>query len=137
MALRHFLFALQISAFVTTACLPSRTAGADLLGSDRDPALKSAVVNSEPGAGYGPEHRPFKGIPGIARAPDGRLWVTWYAGGTDEGPENYVALVSSGDDGRTWSEINTVIDPPGEVRAYDPVVWIDPMGELWWFYAQS
>jgi predicted neuraminidase len=107
------------------------------LASASDPALQPAPVNTSPGTEYGPATRPFQGIPGIARAPGGRLWATWYAGGTDEGPENYVVLVTSGDDGRTWSDIRVVIDPPGDVRAYDPTLWIDPQGRLWWFYAQS
>ena len=102
-----------------------------------DPALAPAGVDLSPGPAYGPNRRPFQGIPGIARVASGRLWATWYAGGPDEGPENYVALATSTDDGRTWTEITTVIDPPGEVRAFDPVLWIDPRGRMWWFYAQS
>jgi predicted neuraminidase len=81
--------------------------------------------------------RRFQGIPGLARAPAGRLWAVWYAGGTGEGPENYVIGVSSDDDGNTWSGAKFVIDPPGDVRAYDPVPWVDPQGRLWIFYAQS
>ena len=102
-----------------------------------DPALVETGVNLAPGSEYGPGRRPFQGIPGMARVSTGRLWATWYAGGPDEGPENYVALVTSADDGHTWSEIMAVIDPPGEVRAFDPVLWIDPQGRLWWFYSQS
>jgi predicted neuraminidase len=30
-----------------------------------------------------------------------------------------------------------VIDPPGDVRAYDPCLWHDPQGRLWLFWAQS
>jgi hypothetical protein len=30
-----------------------------------------------------------------------------------------------------------VIDPPGEVRAFDPCLWLDPDGMLWLFWAQS
>lgn len=102
-----------------------------------DPALTSVIVESASAAKYGPQNRRFQGIPGIARAPNGRLWATWYAGGEDEGPENYVVLATSGDDGRTWSDLRFVIDPPAEVRAYDPVLWLDPQGRLWWFHAQS
>lgn len=116
--------------------MQSFLAHANTPGGDSDPALVPAVVIDHVGRGFGAE-RPFQGIPGIARAKSGRLWATWYAGGTDEGPENYVALATSGDDGHTWTEICAVIDPDGDVRAYDPVVWIDPSGRLWWFYAQS
>lgn len=102
-----------------------------------DPALAPAPVDTNPGAAYGPATRIFQGIPGLARAPGGRLWATWYSGGNDEGPENYVLLSSSTDDGRTWSAPSVVIDPSGPVRTYDPVLWVDPQGKLWWFYAQS
>ena len=54
-----------------------------------------------------------------------------------EGPGNYVVVVTSKDDGRTWSEPQLVIDPPGDVRAYDPTLWHDPEGRMWLFWAQS
>ncbi len=107
------------------------------LRAETDPALLPAPVVTDPGAAYSPATRIFQGIPGLARAPGGRLWATWYSGGSDEGPENYVMLSSSMDDGRTWSAATVVIDPPGPVRTYDPVLWTDPQGKLWWFYAQS
>jgi len=79
----------------------------------------------------------FQGIPGIERAPNGRLWAVWYGGGRGEDDENYVMLVTSGDDGRTWSDLKFVIDPPDPVRAFDPCLWHDPKGRLWLFWAQS
>ncbi len=105
-----------------------------------DPALAPALVNRNPGPKYGDSTRLFQGIPGIERAPNGRLWALWYAGGPDEpgeGPGNYVVLVTSGDDGRTWSGPKLVIDPPGPVRAYDACLWHDPKGRLWLFWSQS
>ncbi len=79
--------------------------------------------------------RRFQGIPGIEISPCGKLWATWYAGGVTEGPENYVVLASCADGDVTWSE-KWVVDPPGNVRAYDPTLWMDPLGRLWWFWAQ-
>lgn len=109
-------------------------------GAAEDPALVPPVLNTAPGAKYADPTRIFQGIPGIERAANGRLWATWYAGGPDEpgeGPGNYVVLVSSGDDGKSWSAPKLVIDPAGPVRAYDPCLWIDPTGRLWLFWAQS
>ncbi|HQP97778.1 MAG TPA: sialidase family protein [bacterium] len=97
----------------------------------------SPKISTDPGAKYGDATRVFQGIPGIERAKSGRLWATWYGGGEGEGPENYVMLVTSGDDGHTWTDLRLVIDPEGEVRAYDPALWIDPTGTLWLFWAQS
>ena len=100
-------------------------------------ALQPVRVNTAPGPAYGNHTRIFQGIPGIARTPGGRLWATWYGGGPGEGGENYVMLVTSADDGDTWSGLRLVIDPPGPVRAFDPCLWTDPLGRLWLFWAQS
>jgi hypothetical protein len=103
----------------------------------KDPALEAPQVNTDPGEEYADKTRLFQGIPGMERSANGRLWALWYAGGTGEGELNYVTLVTSGDDGKTWSGPKLVIDPPGPVRAYDPAIWHDPSGRLWVFWAQS
>ena len=55
--------------------------------------------------------RIWQGIPGIERSQGGRLWAAWYSGGETEGPDNYVLVVTSSDDGKSWSEPLLVIDP--------------------------
>ncbi len=103
-------------------------------------ALTPVAPNFTPGAEYADGTRRFQGIPGLERARNGRLWAVWYAGGPGEpteGPGNYVVVVTSRDDGKTWSGPQLVIDPPGDVRAYDPALWHDPDGRLWLFWAQS
>lgn len=99
-------------------------------------ALNPVDVISNPKKEYVSAVKDFQGIPGIEITPAGRLWATWYAGGTTEGPENYVLLITSNDKGKTWSRPITVIDPPGNIRAYDPTLWIDPEMRLWLFWAQ-
>jgi hypothetical protein len=37
----------------------------------------------------------------------------------------------------TWSAPVLVIDPEGDVRAFDPCLWVDPDGRLWLFWAQA
>ena len=102
------------------------------------PELQQIKVNFQPGAEYADEVRMFQGIPGLARAPGGRLWAVWYGGGETECKENYVMLVTSGDDGKTWSKLQAVLDPaPETVRAFDPVPWLDPDGRLWLFWGQA
>ncbi|MCC6679781.1 MAG: exo-alpha-sialidase [Phycisphaeraceae bacterium] len=109
-------------------------------------ALQPPEVQVYPeGHTYDLDRRDFQGIPGIARAANGRLWVTWYANnkgdspeGWGEGPGNFSLLVTSGDDGKTWSKPAVVIDPADPmIRSFDPVVWIDPTGRLWFFWAQA
>lgn len=90
-----------------------------------------------------PDHaatnRAFQGIPSMAVSPGGRLWANWYAGITPaEDQNNYVAVSTSGDAGKTWREV-LVIDPdgPGPVRAFDPELWVAPTGRLFVFWAQA
>jgi len=111
-----------------------------LIAADIHDPLIPVRVNHSPGPEYASATRRFQGIPGLERTRNGRLWAVWYAGGPDEpteGPGNYVVLITSNDDGKTWSAPKTVIDPPGDVRAYDSTLWHDPQGRLWLFWAQS
>lgn len=98
------------------------------------------IVTAEPGAEYLPAARKFQGIPSLERAKKGRLWAVWYASPTGgEDANNYVVLVTSGDNGKSWTEASLIIDPDksGPVRAFDPELWIDPTGRLWVFWAQA
>lgn len=85
---------------------------------------------------YGSDARKYQGIPGVERAPGGRLWAVWYAGKVHEDRYNYVVGVTSGDDGKTWSDLKFVIDPDGDgpLRTSDPCPWLDPDGRLWLFW---
>jgi hypothetical protein len=100
-----------------------------------DEALEPVEVRAVQSNVYKARH--WQGIPGIELAANGRLWAVFYSGGKTEGPDNYVALVTSGDGGRTWSDLAYTVDPPGEVRAYDACLWHDPMGRMWLLWAQS
>jgi len=102
-----------------------------------DPALDAPVIHTSPGPEYDDGHRLFQGIPGIERVPNGRLWAVWYSGDKREGPLNYVVVVTSGDDGKTWSKPQLVIDPPGFVRAFDACLWLDPEKRLWLLWSQA
>lgn len=116
---------------------PADTATPENPGTQRDDALRAPPIILNPGTEYHGPARLWQGIPGLERAANGRLWATWYTGGDNEGPFNHVVLVTSENDGKSWSKPVLAIDPPGRVRAYDPVLWIDPVGTLWLFWAQS
>lgn len=105
------------------------------MAEDKDLSLHPAAVTAVQGSKY--STRKWQGIPGIECARNGRLWAAFYSGGEEEGPENFVGLMTSEDNGETWSELLYVVDPPGTVRAYDPCLWHDPAGRLWLFWAQS
>ena len=95
-------------------------------------------VNFRPGPEYGPDARKYQGVPSIERASNGRLWAVWYAGPEHEDRYNYVAGATSGDDGKTWSDLKFVIDPDGDgpLRACNPCLWRAPDGRLWLFWCQ-
>jgi hypothetical protein len=104
-----------------------------------DLALQPAQVITE----FGPDHvkssRGSQGVPAIERAAEGRLWAAWYAGKSKRGvesPSSYVVLATSGDDGANWTE-KLVLQAPRLCHTYDPCLWIDPAGKLWFFWAQS
>ena len=98
---------------------------------------KECFVIFNPGSKYRKENRKWQGIPGIEQTRDGTLWAAWYSGGDGEGPDNYVIVVKSTDQGKTWSDPLIVVDPPGTTRAFDPCLWVDPVGKLWLFWAMS
>jgi len=102
-----------------------------------DDYLKAPLIKKAPGSPY--NVRIYQGIPSIAKAANGRLWAAWYGGGRTEDQGNYVIISSSGDEGRTWTKEQFIIDPDGNgrVRAFDPEVWIDPDGKIWIFWAQE
>lgn len=83
--------------------------------------------------------RGAQGVPAIERTANGRLWAAWYAGPSPRGVESsksYVVLATSGDDGKTWTE-RLLVRARRFVHTYDPCLWIDPRGRLWFFWAQS
>ncbi len=97
-----------------------------------------AAPSVNPGPRYSPRLRVWQGIPSIERTARGRLWATWYGGPIIEGQRgegNYAVLVTSDDDGRTWSPPVAVYDatPFFGGITLDPHLWIDPAGRLWWF----
>lgn len=78
--------------------------------------------------------RRHQGIPGIECTPAGRLLAAWYANSEPgEGPGNYVVLA----DALSGEEILHVTPPGENVRAFDPVLWLDPLKRLWLCWSQS
>jgi hypothetical protein len=102
-----------------------------------DLALRAPSLNRNPGAEYAEWTRSYQGMPTLERMANGRLWAAWTSGGVNEGPANYVVLVTSSDDGVSWSKPILTIDPPGNVSAFVPILWRDPGGRLWLFWNQG
>ena len=102
-------------------------------------ALKPPQLITE----FGPTHvkssRGAQGVPAIERTAKGRLWASWYTGKGKRGVESsssYVVLATSVDEGQSWKE-TLALQAPRLCHTYDPCLWIDPTGRLWFFWAQS
>jgi hypothetical protein len=99
------------------------------------PAPVQPELITQPGPEFGHAARKWQGIPSIEVSPGGRLWATWYGGPASEGdPGNHQTLVTSGDDGLTWSDPVAVFQPQpaAQARCGDGHLWTDPQGRLWW-----
>jgi|UniRef100_UPI0037851989 hypothetical protein len=83
--------------------------------------------------------RTWQGIPGLERTAKGRVFVSWFTGGTHEPqPENTVVLSQSDDGGKTFSAPQAMGLPLNDgTRCYDPCLWIDPKGRLWYLFNRS
>lgn len=84
---------------------------------------------------YRAEHRIWQGIPGVEVTRRGRIFVCFYSGGMKEEIGNYALLVMS-DDGTRFTDPIAVAKSEGK-RCFDPCLWIDPRGRLWFFWAES
>ena len=82
---------------------------------------------------YATDQRIWQGIPSIEVTKKGRIFVTFYAGGIMEHIGNYCMLVESRD-GFQYSE-PIAATYLADHRCYDPCLWIDPLGRLWFTWA--
>lgn len=100
--------------------------------------LRTNVITN-PGPAYADEGRGWQGIPTVERAANGRLWVGWYGGLLGEDFYTYCMLVTSDDDGESWSGLKLVIDPDGDgpLRAFDSCLWRDPNDRMWFTWNQK
>ncbi|MFM9168116.1 MAG: exo-alpha-sialidase [Verrucomicrobiota bacterium] len=82
------------------------------------------------------KQRNWQGIPGLERTAKGRVYVSWFTGGTKEpDPLNTVVLSHSDDGGKTFSAPQAMGLPLNDgTRCYDPCLWIDPKGRLWYIF---
>ncbi len=85
---------------------------------------------------YDAQNRIWQGIPAIEVTKRGRVFSTFYSGGVQEGVGNFVLLLRS-DDGVDFGKPIAVAFEEGYARCYDPGLWIDPLGRLWFWWAQA
>ena len=78
-------------------------------------------------------HRVWQGIPGIAHTQKGRTFICFYSGGVAEDYGNFAAVIRS-DDETNFTEPVAVAYKEGDYRCFDPVLWLDPLGRLWFIW---
>lgn len=82
---------------------------------------------------YEDKKRVWQGIPSIERTKKGRFFLTFYSGNTKEAIGNYSMVIMS-DDGINFTQPVIVAYKEG-YRCFDPCLWIDPLGRLWFTWA--
>lgn len=80
------------------------------------------------------DQRIWQGIPGIEVTKSGRVFSCFYSGKTKETLGNYCMIVKS-DDGKNFSEPIAAAYYDEKHRCFDPCLWIDPLGRLWFTWS--
>ncbi len=89
-------------------------------------------------ARYQPNIRQWQGVASMERTAKGTMYVDFYSGMKTEESGNFIILLRSDDDGKTWRDPELVVEHPDpEIRCFDPCLWIDPLGRLWMTWNQS
>jgi len=83
---------------------------------------------------YRTEYRLWQGIPSVEITKGGRIFVTFYSGERGERVGNFAMVVKS-EDGETFTEPIAVAYKDAH-RCFDPCLWIDPLGRLWFTWAE-
>ena len=81
-------------------------------------------------------HRVWQGIPAIIHTNGGHTYIAFYSGSTSETAGNYVVLLRSNND-REYGEPIAVVYSGEYMRCFDPCLWIDPLGRLWFTWAET
>lgn len=80
----------------------------------------------------------WQGIPGVEITNKGRVFISWFTGGDREpSPEQIVLLCYSDDNGITFNEPLIMGVQKNGARCFDPRLWIDPNGRLWYIFNRS
>jgi len=83
---------------------------------------------------YTTENRLWQGIPSIEVTKKGRIFACFYSGNIGEKFGNFSMVVKSDDGGAHFTEpIAVAVYENG--RSFDPCLWIDPLGRLWFTWA--
>lgn len=94
------------------------------------------ITDKEALRAFSSKHRVWQGIPGIACTPGGRTFISFYSGETRETYGNF-SLVICSEEGRNFTKPIAAALQPGKFRCFDPVLWLDPLGRLWFIWNKT
>jgi len=92
------------------------------------------ITNEKELIKYSTPYRIWQGIPSIEVTKKGRIFTSAYSGGVSEEFGNFAFLLKSDDGGKHFSEPIAVAYKEN-YRCFDPCIWIDPLGRLWFWWA--
>ena len=92
-------------------------------------------TNPEELVHYSSDHRVWQGIPSIEITKKGRIFITFYSGGVTEQIGNYSVVITSRD-GVHFSQPIVAAFCENH-RCFDPCLWIDPLGRLWFTWSMN
>lgn len=96
------------------------------------------ALHADDGATTDLSKRTWQGIPGLERTAKGRVFSSWFTGGPKEpSPDNTVLLCWSDDQAKTFTTPVAMGLPNNGTRCYDPTLWVDPKGRLWYVFNRS
>ena len=101
---------------------------------------RPSKIKFNPDVKYYQNYRYFAMQASIEITKKGRIWSCWIGG--EDGSGAYVIATYSDDNGKTFKDIQFVVDPHDEtlpmiMNAHIGCFWQDPKGRLWLFYQQS
>jgi hypothetical protein len=87
---------------------------------------------------YKAVNRLYQSAPAVEITAKGKLYVIFDTGGKGEESGNFNMVVTSGDQGKTWTDAEIVIEHPDpEMRVFNAQLWMDPLERLWLTWTQS
>lgn len=97
------------------------------------------LQNQNANSKFNIEKRSWQGMPSVGKDLFGNLYVVWITGGSGEGPDNYLTVSMSSDQGKNWSHDKLIlyanVDSGNRVR--DPSLFNDKYGNLYLSWAKN
>lgn len=92
------------------------------------------ITNVDRMKDFADDRRVWQGIPGIERTKCGKTFICFYSGKGGETFGNYALVMRTDVNGDFGNEPIAVAYAGENARCFDPVLWTDPLGRLWFVW---